>query len=185
MEDRLIIALFEERNEDALAQTVKKYGAYCHSVAYNVLRSREDSEECVNDALLRVWNNIPPQKPLCLRAFLGRITRNLAFDRFRQRKTREGVCEGAVALEELGECVSDTPTPLEEAEAARLRESIQRFLGRLSKRDRDIFLCRYFYSYTAAEIAKAQGMKENYVRNLLSRIRQKLKEHLEKEGFSL
>ncbi|MBQ8431880.1 MAG: RNA polymerase sigma factor [Clostridia bacterium] len=185
MEDSLIIALFQERNEDALHQTMEKYGAYCHGVAYNILRSHQDSEECVNDTLLRVWNSIPPQRPLCLRAFLGRIARNLAIDRFRSQKARSSVCEGAVALEELGECVSDTATPLEEAEAARLRESIQGFLSGLSRRDREIFLCRYFYSYTVAEIAKARGMKENYVRNLLSRTRQKLKQYLEKEGFAL
>lgn len=186
MEDDRIIALYNARNEDAIAESNRKYGKYCFQIAENILHSRLDCEECVNDTWLRAWNAIPPATPARLRAFFGRITRNLAFDRFREKKSaRRGGGELSVALEELSECIASPRTTEEEAELRALGESIGRFLAALPKRDRDIFLCRYYYAYSMREIAQAFGMRENYLRNLLSRQRSRLREHLEKEDFDL
>lgn len=186
MEDSKIIALYNERDESAIAETDTKYGSYCLAIAENILHSRPDSEECVNDTWLRAWNTIPPEKPHSLRAFLGRITRNLAYDRYRyQTSERRGGSAVTLALEELSECIPDDASVEEQAELRALGESIDRFLSKLSARDRNVFLCRYYYTYSTAEIAARFGMRENYLRNLLSRLRGRLKKHLEKEDFVL
>ena len=186
MEDSKIIALYNERDESAIAETEAKYGAYCFSIAANILHSLPDSEECVNDTWLRAWNAIPPEKPNSLRAFLGRITRNLAYDRYRyQTSEQRGGSSTTLALEELSECIPARTSVEEQVELRALGESIDRFLSALSKRDRNVFLCRYYYSYSTADIAKQFGMRENYLRNLLSRLRGRLKKYLEKEDFVL
>ncbi len=187
MEDSKIIALYNQRDESAIVETDVKFGAYCFIIADNILHSRPDSEECVNDTWLRAWNAIPPEKPNSLRAFLGRITRNLAFDRFRARKSEQrGKDEVVLALEELSDCIADRSSNVEEqAELRALGQSIDQFLSKLSSRDRNVFLCRYYYSYSTEEIAARFGMRENYLRNLLSRLRKRLKKHLEKEDFVL
>ena len=186
MEDSKIIALYNQRDESAIAETNAKYGAYCLTIAENILHSRSVSEECVNDTWLRAWNAIPPEKPHSLRAFLGRITRNLAFDRFRSRKSEQrGGDDVTLALEELSDCIASRDSVEEQAELRALGQSIDRFLSGLSARDRNIFLCRYYYTYSTAEIAARFGMRENYLRNLLSRLRERLRKHLEKEDFAL
>ena len=186
MEDSKIIALYNQREESAITETNLKYGAYCLSIATNILHSFLDSEECVNDTWLRAWNAIPPEQPKSLRAFLGRITRNLAFDRYRSQNTEQrGGNAITLALEELAECIPANDSVEEQVELRALGESIDRFLATLSVRDRNIFLCRYYYTYSTAEIGKQFGMRENYLRNLLSRLRGKLKKHLEKEDFVL
>lgn len=186
MEDTRIIELYNARNEDAIRESDRAYGKLCYAIAENILHSRPDSEECVNDTWLRAWNVIPPEKPFSLRAFFSRITRNLAFDRYRSlHSQKEGQGELPLALEELSECIASPHDTEEEVELHRLGDSIRRFLDGLPARDRNIFLCRYYYTYSFREIAKAFGMKENYLRNLLSRQRQKLAEHLQKEDFHL
>ena len=181
MDDNSIIALYNQRNERAIAETDKKYGNYCLTIAFNVLNDRQDSEECVNDTYLRVWNAIPPAMPQRFKAFLGRITRNLAIDRYRSNARRVGR-ETDVALHELEECLK---TEISEVDSLELSEAINSFLRSLSERDCNIFLCRYYFVYPIKEIAKRQGMKENHVRSLLSRTREKLREHLKKEGITL
>ncbi|MBQ7354869.1 MAG: sigma-70 family RNA polymerase sigma factor [Clostridia bacterium] len=186
MEDSKIIILYNQRDEAAIAETQTKYGAYCFTIAANILHSLPDSEECVNDTWLRAWNAIPPEKPNSLRAFLGRITRNLAFDRYRSRRSAQrGGDEVTLALEELSDCIASRDTVEGQAELRALGESIDRFLSELSVRDRNVFLCRYYYTYSTAEIAAQLGLRENYLRNLLSRLRIRLQKHLEKEGFEL
>lgn len=111
MEDSRIIELYENRDQQAISQSDMKYGGYCYSVGYNILGVREDTEECVNETWLRAWNSIPPQKPRMLSAFFGRITRNIAFDRYRASKTaKRGKGEIAAVLEELDECIPDNDT---------------------------------------------------------------------------
>lgn len=186
MEDTAIIALYNARDERAIAATADKYGTYCLAVAENILNSIRDSEECVNDTWLNTWNSIPPENPHSLRAWLSRITRNLALNRLAARSAakREGD-NCTLALEELSECIA-TPTGTESEVLRReLARSLNRFLKTLSARERDIFLGRYYFLYPVAEIAQRLGMKENYVRNILSRTRAKLRNHLQKEGFDL
>ena len=190
MDDRAIIALYNARDEAAISATADKYGAHCIAIAENILHSLSDSEECVNDTWLNTWNSIPPASPHSLRAWLSRITRNLALNRLAARSADKRAGEHyTAALEELSECIA-APTDTEgevirREEAAALAKSLNRFLGTLSQRERDIFLGRYYFLYPAKEIAHRLGMRENYVRNILSRTREKLRTHLRKEDFNL
>lgn len=185
MEDSKIIDLYFERNEAAITETDQKYGAYCRSIAWNILQNHEDSEECVSDTWLRAWNAMPPQRPNVLRQFLAKITRNLSFDRFRAGSAQKrGSGEMPLALEELKECVG-SGDPATYAERKLLEQLIGQFLQALSPRDRGIFLRRYFYAESHREIAQRYDMKEANVRLCLSRTRQKLREYLRKEDFPL
>ena len=185
MQDMQIIELYFNRDEAAIEETDKKYGAYCQSIAWNILASHEDSQECVNDTWLRAWNSMPPQRPSLLRQFLAKITRNLSFDRYRAEQTQKrGGGEVTLALEELKDCVGggDPATQLEFEE---LKVLIGRFLISLTERDRGIFLRRYFYVEDSKTIAERYAMKEPNVRLILSRTRQKLRHYLQKEGFAV
>ena len=185
MEDTKIIELYFDRNESAITETDQKYGAYCRSIAWNILQNHEDSEECVSDTWLRAWNAMPPEKPNILRQFLAKITRNLSFDRFRSdHAQKRGSGEVPLALEELKECVG-SGDPATDAERKLLEELIGQFLQQLSQRDRGVFLRRYFYMESRKDIAARYGMKETNVRLCLSRTRQRLREYLRKEDFPL
>lgn len=184
MEDSKIIALYNARDEKAIAETDAKYGAHCRMIANNILQNREDTEECVNDTYLKVWRAIPPALPSSLRAFISRIVRNLALDRCRSKSRDKRVGnEVALSIDELCGCVSDTSDTQDEYTAKELSESLNRFLHTLSERDRDIFVARYYFFCSVSEIAGKLKMKENYVWNILSRTRKKLKVRLEKEGY--
>lgn len=181
MEDSKIIDLYFERSQSAIKETHEKYGHYCHTVAYNVLYSYEDAEECVNDTYLRAWKSIPPHRPLRLGAFLGKITRNLALDRYdaRTAKKRSGAVE--VALEEISECVPDSHGEQDESDGGVLRDAINSFLASLPRRTRIIFMQRYWYLSSISEISASLGISESNVKVILMRTRKKFKEYLEKE----
>ena len=184
MEDNQIITLYFARNEQAITETNKKYGVYCHAIAHRILQSLPDAEECVNDTWLRAWNSMPPQKPNVLRQFLAKITRNLSLDRWRTTQAQKrggGVME--IALEELGECVCGGTDPATQMEMKTLKMSVAAFLQNLSERDRNIFLRRYFYLEDTAAIARHYVLRQANVRLILSRTRQKLKDFLQKEGL--
>lgn len=184
MEDQKIIELYFDRNETAISETDKKYGSYCHTIAYRILQNLPDAEECVNDTWLRAWDAMPPQRPSVLRQFLAKITRNLSLDRWRSANAeKRGGGEAALALEELGECVSMEGNPATQLELEELKQAIGDFLQGLSERERSIFLRRYFYLEKPEQIAKAYLLKKANVRLILSRTRQKLREYLEKEGL--
>lgn len=186
MEDHQIITLFFERDEAAIEETQQKYGTYCRTIADRILDSPEDAEECVNDAMLRVWDAIPPQKPVRFKLFLARIVRNLAFDRYKLRKTaKRGGGEITAILDELAECVADMKDVERELDSRALRQCMNDFTAALPSRERSLFVGRYFYAKGVGEIAKELGLKENYCSVLLSRIRQKLRQHLEQEGFTI
>ena len=186
MEDFKIIELFFLRSENAISETERKYGRYLSKIAYNILFDFEDSKECVNDTYMKAWNSIPPKQPKVLSAFLGKITRHLAIDIFRRKHTEKRVnSEYTLSLSELDECIPDKFSAEKEFEQKELSESINRFLSSLSKENRDIFLCRYFYSDSIKEIAFFFGTSESKIKSTLFRSRNALKEHLEKEGFSL
>ena len=155
MEDSAIIDLYWAREERALSETDAKYGGYCRSIAHNILKNREDSEECVSDTWLHAWNAMPLQRPSILSSFLGRITRNLSFDRCRrQNAEKRGGGSLPLALDELSECVP-APGRVEQAlEARELAEAIDRFLRTLPERECSIFLRRYWYFDTIAAICR-------------------------------
>ena len=183
MEDQKIIELYWSRNEEAIRQTADRYGQYCYAIAYNILSVREDSEECVNDTYLDAWNSMPPHKPTVLSAFLGKITRRIAIDRWRQAHAQKrGGGEMPLVLEELHACVG-SGDPATEMEFEELKSQIREFLQGLPERDRGIFLRRYFYVEEIPAIARRYMLRQSNVRLILSRTRQKLREYLEKEGL--
>ncbi len=186
MDDNGIIALYWARDEKALEETDCKYGSYCHSIAFNILQNREDSDECVNDTWLRAWNAMPPQRPNILSAFLGKITRNLSLDRYKlSHAVKRGSGQLPVALEELGQCISSGEDVEEELALKELSRLLDRFLRDLPERDCCVFLRRYWYVDSTADIAKRYKMAEGSVKSCLYRTRQKLKTYLEKAGVAV
>lgn len=184
MEDSQIIELYWQRNPDAISETARKYGAFCFTIANNILHSTEDSEECVNDTWLRAWNAIPPQRPKVLRQFLAKITRNLSFDRFHAQKAeKRGGGEITLVLDELAECLNGGVDTEAAYEAEELRKSIQGFVRALPERDGNVLVRRYFFVESVADIAKRYSLTESNVMAILSRTRKKLKAHLLKEGY--
>lgn len=186
MEDSAIISLYWNRNEQAIAETAEKYGAFCYRIAWNILSCKEDSEECVNDTYLNAWNAIPPQRPKVFPAYLSRITRNLAINRYHfLSREKRGGGEVALALEELQECAAPGSSVEEAIEVKLLGEAIARFLEKISPTERIIFLRRYWYLDDRQSIADFCGLTDTNVGTILSRTRKKLKDHLRKEGFAL
>ncbi len=186
MDDRQIVALFWHRAEAAIAEAAKKYGTYCRYIANQILENEQDSEECVNDALLRAWNAIPPQKPENLAAFLGKITRNLALDRYKyNHREKRGSGQVVLALEELDQCIPGGKDPEQLLSDRELTEVLNGFLAGLPLRKRQIFVRRYWYFSSIREIAGAYHMSESNVKIILMRTRRELKQYLEKEGIVL
>lgn len=185
MEDAGIIELYFARNEDAIEQTDRKYGPYCNTIAYNILQDFGDCEECKNDTYLKVWNTIPPVRPLNFKAFIGRITRNLAIDIYDKRHAaKRGGGTVEVALDELSECISAPSDPYR-AEDRVVKECLNNFLRTLPEEPRNIFIRRYWYMDPTADIASAMKITEGKVRVSLKRTRDKLRLFFEKEGIWL
>ncbi len=186
LSDEQIIGLYFDRNESAISETDSKYGAYCTRVAFNVLRDSLDSEECVSDTWLHAWNSMPPQRPNILRAFLAKITRNLALNRYEaNRAQKRGSGETESCLDELAEFVSGGGDPLDEVSAAELSKAISSFLRTLPEKEACIMVRRYFYTEAVKDIAEKYGMTANAVSVTLNRGRAKMKDYLEREGYSL
>ena len=181
MEDQKIVSLYWERNEDAIVETHKKYGKYCYVIAYNILHSHEDSEECVNDTWNGAWNAMPPEKPTKLQGFLARITRNIAIDRYRYDYAQKRGAEIDSAIDEYWECIPNKDAPIDEELA--LKEAINSFLAKLDTRERIIFMRRYWYSMSVKDIADGMELSETHVSVILHRTRRKFKDHLTKEGI--
>ena len=184
MEDREIIALFWNRAETAIQACREQYGGYCRAIAARILKSPEDTEECLSDTWLGAWNAIPPQKPGCLRVFLGRITRNLALDRYAYHHAEKRSSGFTVVLDELAECVSGSSLE-EDFDAALLGEAISRYLASCKAETRQVFLRRYWYSDSIRDIARAFHCSEAKVKSMLHRTRQGLRAYLMEEGFTL
>lgn len=182
MDDKRIVELFFERNENAIKETEKKYKRLLTYIAKNILVSDEDSEEIVNDAYLCAWSSIPPNKPNNLSAYLGKITRNLALDKLdKQNASKRGGTSVELIYDELENLISSEEGSVNDQLA--LKDSLNSFLAGLKKEHRVMFVQRYWYFSTIEEIAKNNGLKENNVKVILSRIRERLKKHLEKEGI--
>lgn len=185
-EDAEIVQLYWDRNELAIPATSEKYGSYCRAIAGNILGSREDAEECVNDTYLRAWNSIPPSRPGLLSAYLGKITRNLALNRYRYHTAeKRGGGEVPLVLAEIAELVSDTDGVEQEMDRRALAEAVSAFLAQLPAERRRLFVRRYWYLDGVAQIAAWFGMTENQVSVTLSRLRAKLKDYLVERGFTL
>ncbi len=184
MEDSQIIELYWQKNGDAISETANKYGAYCFTIADNILHSTEDSEECVNDTWLHAWNTIPPQRPNAFRMFLAKITRNLSFDRFNARNAeKRGSGEITFVLDELSECLASEADVEAAYEVTELEQRICRFVRALPERDRNVFVRRYFFTEPVASIAERYGLTANNIMVILSRTRKKLKHELMREGY--
>jgi len=182
--DDRIVELYWERSESAIRETVEKYGDYCHTIAYNILYNREDAEESVNDTWLDAWNSMPPHKPSILSAFLGKITRRISIDRWRKKHAgKRGGGEMALVLDELEDCISD-PTDVEiTIEQQEMARVIRAFLDALPTTERRVFLKRYWYMASIAQIAKNFGFSESKTASMLHRTRKKLRAKLESEGY--
>lgn len=183
-DDFEIVRLFTERNETAISAAMEKYKSYCMKIALNILHSHEDAEECVNDAFLKAWELIPPHKPQTLSTFLGKLTRNLAINRYRQAfAEKRGSGDTALAFEELSEIVSGNADVQGAAERQELLGEINAFLKRLPERQRNIFICRYWFCESIRGIAEMFSISESNASVILNRVRRKLQEYLRKRGF--
>ena len=183
MDDAKIISLYFSRDESAISATDEKYGSYCKAVADNILRDEPESEECVNESYLKTWQTVPPTKPTSLKAYLGRITRNLALDRYRRDRAKKRSGEAELSADELYECL-----PTEDAEIAdslALTDAINRYLASLPARSRVLFVQRYWYCMTTKEIARANLMRESAVKVSIMRARDAFRQFLIKEGLFL
>lgn len=181
MEDARIIALFWERDEAAIDAARQRYGALCRKIAFDLLGDREDAHECENDVYLAAWNAIPPARPQSLRAYLGRLARNIALNRYDRRTAAKRGGEAALLLSELGEVVAagSVEDTLDSAHTAAL---IQAFLRRESAENRWLFLRRYWYADPLASLAKQLRCSESAVKTRLFRQRERLRDYLQKEG---
>lgn len=185
MEDKQIVDLYWERSETAIVETERKYGRYCHYIAYQILHNDEDAKEVVNDTYLKTWNTIPPQRPDPLKPYVGMISRQLALDVYEAQHAQKRSGQVPLVLDELSECISDHESGADIGESVALSDSLSRFIWALPRRTRNIFVRRYFYMSSIAEIAKDFTMKESNVTMLLLRTRRKLEQFLKKEGFDL
>lgn len=186
MDDTKILDLYFARNEQAIRETERKYGAYCFSLAKAILENDGDAEEAVNDTYFKTWNVIPPNRPKVLKLFLAKITRNLSFSRWRSLSAQKrGGGEMALVLEELESCIPSPVTVEDSIHAKELAAAIRTFLDTISPREQDIFLRRYFFVEESEAIALRYGMKQASVLRSLSRTRAKLKQYLIKEGYGV
>ena len=184
MEDKQIVSLYWARDPQAIDRSQEKYGPYCLSIARNILRQEQDAEESVNDTWLAAWNAMPPHRPAVLRLFLGKLTRRLSLQRLRrQGRLKRGGGEAALALEELSQCVDGSGDVQRELEATELAARINDFVLALPQAERRVFLCRYWYLDSVAEIAIRFGFSTSKVKSMLYRIRQQLRQTLEQEGL--
>ena len=185
MDDHAIIELYHRREEQAIAESDKKYGALCRSIALRLLGLREDAEECVNDTWLAAWNKMPPDRPQALGPFLGRITRNLSISRWRRDRAQKRYEGMEVLLSELADCVPAPGTVEESLERRQLARLISAWLDGLADGDRRLFIRRYWYGEAVKELAAARVEGANALSQRLSRLRRSLRAFLESEGVNV
>ena len=184
MNDEEIVRLYYERSEDGIAQSEQKYGRLCRSVIRRILPDERDAEECLSDVWIRTWNSIPPEKPRVLGAFLARIARNLALNRYKAKSAQKRQGDAfALSLDELNDCAVSLPDPESETAAAELGASISAFLRTQSEEVRSMFVLRYFYCESIEELSARFRCGESRIKTTLLRTRRKLREHLIKEGY--
>lgn len=186
MDDRAIIDLYWKRDEQAISETQRAYGGYCFTVANSILGNSWDAEEVVSDTWIHAWNSIPPKRPTYLKQFLAKITRNLALNIWSSQNAEKRKCNRMdVVLDELGECIPSNASVDTNLDGEELKHMILNFLKRESRRERYIFLRRYFYFDEIHQIAQECKLTDANVYQILSRVRGRLKKYLQKEGYSL
>ena len=183
MQDTQIIELYWNRDESAITESDKYYGAYCRKIAMNILNNHEDAEECVSDTWFRTWENIPPQRPNILAAFFGRIIRNLSISRYRAGHAKKRYDGITILLSELDDCVPSKDSTAQAMEEKLLTETIDNWLALLPKDDRVLFLRRYWFGEAVNALAKECGITQNQMAQRMLRLRKDLKLTLEKEGI--
>ena len=177
MDDSKIIELYFDRDKSAITQTKDKYGRLLYSVSYNILNDREDAEECENDTYMAAWEQIPPTKPQVLSAFLSRITRNISFKKLRsQTAQKRGGGNSLLPIDELADYIPDKTNAFTTLE---LTEILNKILRELPTRDRQVFICHYWYCDSIKDISRQFGFTQSKVKMILSRTRAKLLDHLE------
>jgi len=186
MDDNAIIDLYFARDQQAIQATAQAYSAYCTSIARRILDDQGAAEECVNDAWLKCWQSIPPQRPRSLKSFAGRVVRNLALSALRSENAQKrGGGQVQLALDELSEVVSGADTPEGALDRQAFRAALDGFLASLPERNRNLFLRRYWYLDSVEALAKRFSMSRTQVTTTLHRLRQKLRVHLQQEGYEL
>ena len=185
MEDSAIIALYFDRNEDAIRETDKKYGAFCRKVAFNILSVNEDTEECVSDTYMKVWNLIPPERPIKFMAWLGKIVRNTALGMYTKLHAKKRFNGMELMLDELSDCIPSDVSLEKELEDKEITEAINTWLKSISTEERYLFIRRYWYGDAVNELAKQQKVSPHTITQRLYRIRERLKVYFEKEGIAI
>ncbi len=184
MEDSRIVDLYWARDEQAIDATAKKYGRYCYRIASNILSNNEDANESVNDTYLNAWKSMPPHRPSVLSTFLGKLTRRISLNKWRnQNRTKRGGGEVLLALDELSECIPSQQNPERELEMKELAQAINLFMGTLQPTERDIFVSRYWFLASIKEISLKFEYSESKTKSILFRVRKKLMNYLLKEGL--
>ena len=184
MDDLRIIELYFERDEQAIKETDSKYGKLCHSIAYNILNNRGDSEECVNDTYVGVWNAIPPTRPNNFMAFICKIARNLSLKRLEFTKREKRSADIIISFEELAAVLPDeryAPNISDED----IGKVISEFLRNQKEDAKNVFIRKYYFFDSISEIAKRYSFTESKVKNMLFYTRNKLKDYLIKEGVEI
>ncbi len=182
--DDRIIDLYWERDEDAIQATDEKYGKYLFALSFNILKNRQDSEECLNDTYLATWERIPPARPSLLQRFLSKIMRNISINKYKHEHAQKRIpSELTVSLEELRECIEGVAIVNEEEAVTKVSEVINAYLITLSERDRFIFVCRYYYADPVSNIAKMLDISDKTIYRELSKMREGLRVSLAKEGI--
>ncbi len=185
MEDSAIIALYFDRNEDAIRETDKKYGAFCRKVAFNILSVNEDTEECISDTYMKVWNLIPPERPIKFMAWLGKIVRNTALGMYTKLHAKKRFNGMELMLDELSDCIPSDVSLEKELEDKEITEAINTWLKSISTEERYLFIRRYWYGDAVNELAKQQKVSPHTITQRLYRIRERLKVYFEKEGIAI
>ena len=185
MEDLRIVELYRRRDEQAIVETDCKYGAYCRRISENILSLREDADECVNDTYHAAWTHIPPDAPLSLRGYLGRIVRNLSLSRYRKNRAAKRYEGMELLLSELNDCVPAPDCPEKTLEGAELTEYLNAWLRSLDADDRALFLRRYWYGDSVKSLAAAAGCTANQMAQRMLILRKRLRGFLEKKGVSI
>ncbi|MDO5401746.1 MAG: sigma-70 family RNA polymerase sigma factor [Eubacteriales bacterium] len=184
MDDKQIVALYWARSEQAIVETAGKYGSLCYCIAYNVLENSEDAEESVNDTYFTTWNRLPPHRPTVLSAFLSKLTRCIAIDRWRRRSSaRRGGGQVPLALHELEDCVSGVADVESEYFRKEAVAAFNGFLETLPDTERRVFLRRYFTLDSLEDIAGRFGFTQSKVKSMLHRTRTQLRQHMKEEGY--
>ena len=186
LSDEAIVELYWARDEAAIKHTDIKYRSYLLKTAYNILQDMQDSEECLNDTYLDTWNAIPPERPRVLQAFIGRITRNLAIDRYRAKHRKKAVPPCFIAsLEDLQGWALEDDDYASKQEAQILADVISAWLRTLDERKRYVFFARYYDAQTTQDIAQVLGVARSTVNADIAFIKKSLKQALQKEGYTV